>query len=135
MGSFLLIEWPNSKFSLGYDSMLCIRPTGKFPLLICTYESTIQNAKRPKLCLEVVWEDLEISTKSNKCHWAQGRGPFWKNTQNTPTVCPKNNKIVFFIFYNNTSFFLCIHTYFWIHLFIIWDLGGRGLLLLWSPNF
>ena len=66
------------KFSLAYDRMICIRPTGKFLLLICTYESTIQNAKRPKLCLEVVWEALEIRTKSNKCHWAQRRALFKK---------------------------------------------------------
>ena len=59
-------------------SLRSIRPTDKFPLLISTYESTIQNAKIPKLCLEVVREALEISTKSNKCHWAQGRGPFGK---------------------------------------------------------
>jgi len=74
LGSFLLIEWPNSKFSLAYDSMICIRPTGKFPLLIWTYGSTVQTAKRPKLCPVVVWEALEISTESNKWHWAQGRG-------------------------------------------------------------
>ena len=121
MRSFLLIEWPNSKFSLTYDRMICIRPTVKFLLLICTYESTIQNAKRPKLCLEVVWEALEIRTKSKKCHWAQRRALFKKYSSlgkhtslhrlsmRIVRIAPRHKitkEFFFYNFYKNASFSL-----------------------------